>query len=257
MSKKSFVIYESWAQMIEAMPEEQAGKLIKAICAGQLGNHYDTEDSMVDAMLAMIRPQLDADQKKYEDKVARINKNANDIGTISKRNRDDIDTKSVRNRDDIVSVSESESVSVSDSVSNTGTPSESKRVNYQGIVDMYNDTCVSLPRVTSLSEKRKAAIRARLRTHSMADIQEAFKKAEASDFLKGSNKRNWSANFDWIMNDANMAKILDGNYDNKSQEKTAAAPQNKFHNFNQREQDFSAIQTRLLQKQAAMTEDSG
>lgn len=245
MSKKSFVIYESWAQMIEAMPEEQAGKLIKAICAGQLGNHYDTEDSMVDAMLAMIRPQLDADQKKYEDKVARINKNANNIGTKSKRNRDDI-----------VSVSESESVSVSDSVSNTGTPSESKRVNYQEIVDMYNDTCVSLPRVTSMSAKRKAAIRARLRTHSMADIQEAFKKAEASDFLKGSNKRNWSANFDWIMNDANMAKILDGNYDNKSQEKTAAAPQNKFHNFNQREQDFSVIQARLLQKQAAM-EDSG
>ena len=257
MSKKSFVIYESWAQMIEAMPEEQAGKLIKAICAGQLGNHYDTEDSMVDAMLAMIRPQLDADQKKYEDKVARINKNANNIGTKSKRNRDDIDTKSVRKRDDIVSVSESESVSVSDSVSNTVTPSESRRVNYQEIVDMYNDTCVSLPRVTSMSAKRKAAIRARLRTHSMADIQEAFKKAEASDFLKGSNKRNWSANFDWIMNDANMAKILDGNYDNKSQEKTAAAPQNKFHNFNQREQDFSAIQTRLLQKQAAMTEDSG
>lgn len=254
MSKKSFVIYESWAQMIEAMPEEQAGKLIKAICAGQLGDSYDTEDAMVDAMLAMIRPQLNADQKKYEDKVTRINKNANNTGTKSKRNRNDIDTISKRNRDDIVSVSES--VSVSDSVSKSVTPSESKRVNYQEIVDMYNDTCVSLPRVTSLSEKRKEAIRARLRTHSMADLQDAFKKAEASDFLKGSNKRDWSATFDWIMTDANMAKILDGNYDNKDPAKAAATPQNKFHNFDQRSQDFSVIQARLLQKQAAM-EDSG
>ncbi|RGB63579.1 MULTISPECIES: hypothetical protein [unclassified Amedibacterium] len=39
--------------------------------------------------------------------------------------------------------------------------------------------------------------------------------AEQSDFLKGANNRNWSANFDWIMKDTNMAKILDGNYINK------------------------------------------
>ena len=39
-------------------------------------------------------------------------------------------------------------------------------------------------------------------------------KAQASDFLRGSNDKNWSADFDWMIADANMAKILDGNYDN-------------------------------------------
>ena len=90
-------------------------------------------------------------------------------------------------------------------------------VNYNGIIDAYNTFCVSFPRVTSLSDARKKAIRARLNTYSEAEIIEAFRKAEASDFLKGKNNRDWQANFDWIMKDSNLAKVLDGNYDNRAQ----------------------------------------
>ncbi len=94
------------------------------------------------------------------------------------------------------------------------------RVNYQQIADMYNATCVSFPRLTVLSEKRKKAIKARLRKYSVDDIQRAFEMAQESDFLKGTNGRNWSATFDWIMCDSNMAKILDGNYANKDNRRT-------------------------------------
>ena len=94
------------------------------------------------------------------------------------------------------------------------------RVNYQQIADMYNATCVSFPRITVLSEKRKKAIKARLRKYSVDDIRRAFEMAQESDFLKGTNGRNWSATFDWIMCDSNMAKILDGNYANKDNRRT-------------------------------------
>jgi hypothetical protein len=86
---------------------------------------------------------------------------------------------------------------------------------YIYIKDIYNEICVSFPRLTVLSDRRKKAIKARLNTYTVEQIKEVFTKAEASDFLKGKNNRNWSANFDWLMNDANMAKILDGNYDNR------------------------------------------
>ena len=92
---------------------------------------------------------------------------------------------------------------------------ENNRINYQEIVDMYNATCVSFPHLTSLSDARKKAIRARLKNHSVQDFEMVFQKAEASDFLKGKNDRNWSATFDWMIKDSNMAKILDGNYDNR------------------------------------------
>ena len=90
-----------------------------------------------------------------------------------------------------------------------------KKVDYQQIVELYNAICKSFPRCTTLSEKRKKAISARLKTYSVDDIKRCFEKAEESNFLKGGNNRNWSANFDWLMNDSNMAKVLDGNYDNR------------------------------------------
>lgn len=94
---------------------------------------------------------------------------------------------------------------------------------YQLIADMYNDTCVSFPRLTTLSDARKKAIKARLKTYSVEDFQRLFDKAEGSTFLKGGNDRNWSATFDWLIKDTNMAKVLDGNYDNK----TSPAPPRK------------------------------
>ena len=94
------------------------------------------------------------------------------------------------------------------------------RIDYQQIADMFNDTCVSFSRVTSLSDARKKAIKARLKTYTLDDFKLMFEKAEASSFLKGGNDRNWSATFDWMIKDSNMAKILDGNYDNRSGSKS-------------------------------------
>ena len=89
------------------------------------------------------------------------------------------------------------------------------KINYQQIADMFNDTCVSFPRVKTLNENRKRAIRARLKTYTEDDFKLLFQKAESSSFLKGSNSRNWSANFDWLIKDSSMAKVLEGNYDDK------------------------------------------
>ena len=98
---------------------------------------------------------------------------------------------------------------------------------YQLIADMYNDTCVSFPRLTTLSDARKKAIKARLKVYSVEDFQRLFDKAEGSTFLKGGNDRNWSATFDWLIKDTNMAKVLDGNYDNKSRPQSAPRKNDK------------------------------
>lgn len=85
----------------------------------------------------------------------------------------------------------------------------------QQIADMYNSICKSFRAIRSLSDARKKAIKARLNTYSVEDFKTMFEKAEASSFLKGTNDRNWTATFDWMIKDANMAKVLDGNYDDK------------------------------------------
>lgn len=90
-----------------------------------------------------------------------------------------------------------------------------ERIDYQGIVNAFNAICVSFPSVRSVSDSRKKAIKARLNTYKLEDFKTLFEKAEASSFLKGKNNNNWSATFDWLIKDANMAKVLDGNYDDK------------------------------------------
>ena len=93
------------------------------------------------------------------------------------------------------------------------------RIDYQEIVNLYNDTCVSFPKVLALSEARKKAIKARLKIYSLEDFKKLFQMAEGSRFLKGGNDRNWSANFDWLIKDSNMAKVLEGNYEDKPNNK--------------------------------------
>lgn len=80
------------------------------------------------------------------------------------------------------------------------------------VIDLYHSICVSLPTIRAVSSQRAKAIKARLQTYSLNDFKAMFEKAEASSFLKGKNERGWSATFDWLINEANMAKVLEDNY---------------------------------------------
>ena len=99
-----------------------------------------------------------------------------------------------------------------------------EKIDYAAVVNMYNEICKSYPKVKSLSDSRKKAIKARLVKHTMEEIKEVFEKAEASDFMRGCNSKNWQASFDWMIMDRNMTKILDGNYDNRDAANTNKHP---------------------------------
>lgn len=114
---------------------------------------------------------------------------------------------------------------------------ERDKIDYKGIVAAFNSICVSFPSVKVLSDARKKAIKARMNTYSLDDFKTLFEKAEASSFLKGKNNSNWSATFDWLIKDSNMAKVLDGNYDDKpvtyrqTGKNTKAEELNDFYNM--------------------------
>ncbi|MGE5328092.1 MAG: hypothetical protein ACM3KR_01095 [Deltaproteobacteria bacterium] len=88
---------------------------------------------------------------------------------------------------------------------------------YQKIIDLYNNTCQSLPQVKILTDSRKDKIKARWEQLNNIDLfEQAFTLAESSDFIKGKNDRGWKANFDWLMeNDKNIVKVLEGNFNNQ------------------------------------------
>ena len=104
---------------------------------------------------------------------------------------------------------------------------EDKRspVPYETIKNIYNEICVSFPKCNTLSSNRKKSIKARFTSgYTVENFKTLFTKAEASNFLKGKNNRNWSATFDWLIKDTNMAKVLDGNYDEEKKGRKEMIP---------------------------------
>ena len=85
----------------------------------------------------------------------------------------------------------------------------------QQIAELFNTLCPSLSKVIVLSDSIKTDIANSLQQFSEDQIKAVFEKAEASSFLKGNNDRKWAATFDWLIKGENIAKVLNGNYDEK------------------------------------------
>ena len=113
------------------------------------------------------------------------------------------------------------SVTVTDTVYDTDTVSLKTNIQptkedispAEDVLDLYRLHCPSLPDVRILNDKRRKHIKALLKAFTIEEITEGFKKAEASDFCKG--KTGWKADFEFLINQNNMAKVLEGKYDNR------------------------------------------
>lgn len=89
---------------------------------------------------------------------------------------------------------------------------------YEKIVDKYHDILPMMRRVQILSDKRKRTISARWKEYPDIDEwDEYFRLVARSDFLCGrseptNGRKQFCADFDWIMNPTNMVNILEGKY---------------------------------------------
>ena len=89
------------------------------------------------------------------------------------------------------------------------------------IADLFNSLCPSLNKIKYISEDTKNILEKQLEKYTLDDFKLLFQKAEASDFLKGNNERKWTATFEWLVEDQNMAKVLNGNFDNRKSQTDA------------------------------------
>ena len=81
-------------------------------------------------------------------------------------------------------------------------------------IETYHSICVSFPTIRAVSEARKKAIQKILGKYTFDDLKTVFENAERSSFLKGTDG-GWKATFDWLINENNFLKVLEGNYADK------------------------------------------
>lgn len=126
------------------------------------------------------------------------------------------------------------------------------KISYQLIADTFNDICKSFDRVERISDSRKEDIDAACKKFGFEQIRTAFAKAENSKFLKGEESKGdykFKANFNWIIKEENLKKILGGNFDNEPgrTEKQSKPPVSRnLNNFERREYDMDSLEEQLL-----------
>ncbi len=92
---------------------------------------------------------------------------------------------------------------------------------FDDILDLYHTILAELPRVQKLTERRQKILSARwnekaksergLRSNTLEFWEGFFKYISQSDFLMG-RKKDWRANFEWIITKKNFHNIIEGIY---------------------------------------------
>lgn len=86
---------------------------------------------------------------------------------------------------------------------------------FERFKDYFNTAVAdtSIPQITKLTDSRKNALRSIFKEYGKETVETVIKKTIASDFLS----KDWGkVSFDWIFKKANFIKILEGNYDNRT-----------------------------------------
>lgn len=239
--QKGFVLYYDYRNHLALLKDEERGKLLIALLDyAENGKEPELEGAALMAF-SFIRAQMDRDAAKYAQTVQKRREAGKQGGRPPKPNESNekqSETKKANGFEEKQSEAKKPDTNTNintnintDTNTNTnnntppkgGEPAATPAIEpipYAAIVDMYHSISKSYPKLRTVSESRKKAIAARWKEYKqdLEVFRELFTRAEASLFLKGKNKRNWAANFDWLMDSKNMAKVLEGNYDNEKQE---------------------------------------
>ena len=245
MARAYFQVYFSYEEPLKSLSYEQIGKIFMAMFQYEKTKEKPELDQVSDMAFYFIRSQMDRDRQTYEEKCERSRQNGMKGGRPRKSEKSQgfLENQPVfsetqktqrflENQPVFLETQKSQGEGeeyIKKDISNE--ISQKDRLPYKEITDLYNQICTDLPACVKLSESRKKAIRARLSSgYTVEDFKTLFQKTKDSSFLTGGNNRNWIAGFDWLIKDGNMAKVLEGTFDDRSmaarsiQEQKAPSP---------------------------------
>lgn len=238
--RSTFQFFRSFYDAAKNIPDKaMQADFLMTICEYALNGKEPEGSGIINALFALVKPNLDISRKRAQ--AGRKGGEANNSKHEVENNHEEAPENQNKANESKLEANESkmqnpasdgegdkgrgikegeEEYIITSPTSPDGEVSphhadDREKIPYAAIRDAYNEICQSFPKCNALSDKRKAAIRVRIHSggYTFADFQRLFRKAEASAFLRGENKKNWRATFDWLLADANMAKVLDGNYD--------------------------------------------
>ena len=218
----SFIFYTAYIEKFQKLTAEQFRELVTAmshyIKTGEISNFTARE---LELAFDVVKYDLDRNSEKYEKK-CETNSKAINSRWQKKEIQTNTDDTNVYERIQTNTNETNDTYNDNDTDNNNDNEKEKENVKHNkkthtcdcsAVVTAFNDLCVSFPRVQSLTETRKRYIKILLGKYTLDEVKEVFRKAEATDFLKGAGDHGWKANFDWIVKEGNFLKVKEGNYD--------------------------------------------
>ena len=229
MERESFVFYRSFRDAFRALDKDVRLRMYEAIIDYGLDLVEPHFEGIEKVLWTLIRPQLEANNKRFENGCKGGAPIGNQNARKQPRNNRETTEKQPKNNQKQPNVNENVNENVNDirtlktsfKVSSFGAndaPADPK-IDFEKIKGSWNDEAQKshslMPKLRSMQKQRQKQIAARIREYGEEVFFDAMKKAVASDFLNGKNRRGWIASFDWCVLPTNFQKIIDGNYDNK------------------------------------------
>ena len=224
--RETILLFTNLKEPLDALTDEQAGKLLKAIFAYQAGEKVNL-DGLLNVVFLQIKQQIDYNNERYEEKTRKLSE-AGKKGMQSRWNKDnEVITKDneVITKDKVViKVNNKNNLNVNDNVivneneTVNGNENKSAKALIEEVINAWNamPNRGIIPKVTSISSGslRWKMLKARIEEHGIDKVLEAINVAGNSSFLKNAE---WFC-LDWFVKPNNFVKVLEGNYRDKAKE---------------------------------------
>jgi len=235
MKKRSFVMYHDQQKTFESMPDEDAGKLIKAIFKYAEGEEPVLEGLMV-ALFEGFRATLDRDCEKYTNTVERNRLNGKKGGRPKRSDNpkepsglkwepkqpdsdsgsgieSDSETSSSLDEEGLESEKEKQQSKASPLPSNSELAKEHTcSAEAEQIRVWYNEVRGGMPLCRKLTPIRTRQINARLNEEGLGGLKAIIESCKDMPHLQGQNDRGWTADLEWLTKDSNFTKVMEGKY---------------------------------------------
>lgn len=215
---EGFVFYRSFYSSIRKLDDERQLKLYKSIFEFAFeGKETTFEDSALELAFDLIRPNLVKVIKRYLSKKNNPKKKSSCSNNESETNKNE--DKTIESEDE-TNKGKDKDIDKDIDIESDTKKSVSKSNSLTMLSDLYNNTCTNLPQALKHTNKRVRAVNNILKHFNLDEIKRVFEIANSSQFLCGKNNNEWKANFDWLMNEENFTKVLEGQYSRGIEKKT-------------------------------------
>ena len=239
--KRTIVLFGEIEDQLQDFTDDEAGQIFKALLAyANRGEEMDTNDRAIRCLYRTIKASIDRADEMYEKKCEtnrriaeereRRRKEARGVQDGTDVNERERNETNVHDGNPSTSTSTSTSTSHSLSMPKNGEkqnpePGEreketEKDIDFSAFMKTFkyyvqqNNSKISAP--SHMTEARKEKLETLLsKGFTKEDMQKVMWLATGSPKLNGKGKKGFIPDFDWIFDEKNFVRILEGNFNNK------------------------------------------